>query len=253
MDDIIIAAASTTTALTGVSTRRSESIAQLVGALAKARAAFGPVLFNREGKINPKDTSKQGFSYPYANLASINDATVAALSANGLVIFSDVIAQTEALIKVCTELHHESGEWRAVVVALPYYSNDSKNVGGALTYGRRFGQQLLLNIYAEEDNDDALPAGQTGAAQPAPVVQQPRAKDAAPETPKAKDAAPAQPDAAPTQTQAGPLAPEGMRRVVRAKLETAAKTDEAMLEKFGFSLDCMPAARVNDVIAWIGA
>jgi phage recombination protein Bet len=52
-------------------------------------------------------------------------------------------------------------------------------------------------------------------------------------------------------TYEGPLATDGMKKVIKAKLEGAALSETDMKAKFQFGIDDMPASAANDVLDWI--
>lgn len=97
-----------------------------------------------------------------------------------------------------------------------------------------------------EDLPDELKGsveGNDGTQQQKTEVRQPKPKSetrSAP--PPVEGAGEALPDDAP--------ATESMRKIVAAKMEAAALSGIDMKVKFGFDLAGLPAARVNDVIAW---
>lgn len=107
-----------------------------------------------------------------------------------------------------------------------------------------------LEDLPEELRDSHLDTGNGEGAQQKPEVRQPKAKS------EARTAAEARPSSPPPAEGAGEALPadapatEGMRKIVAAKMEFAALSDLDMKTKFGFDLASMPAARVNDVIAW---
>ena len=53
----------------------SDSIHALYAALAKAQGQFKPIPKNRRGVINPKDPSKRGYEFRYADLQATIDCT----------------------------------------------------------------------------------------------------------------------------------------------------------------------------------
>lgn len=132
--------------------RRSENVNELVAALAKARPHFGKIVKSHTAKYQ---TKRGVMTYNFASLDDILEATVKPLAENGLVVFSDVLSiDDNGRINVTAEIHHNSGQWKSVsAYATALDPNDSRSIGAATTYGRRYAQQLLLNIFAEEDVD----------------------------------------------------------------------------------------------------
>jgi hypothetical protein len=95
--------------------------------------------------VNPAFKSK------YADLASIRNATIPALSRNGLSLFQMTRLNGEGMSLV-TRLAHSSGQWLESTYPLPI--NDRPHImGSALTYARRYSWAALVGIAAEEDED----------------------------------------------------------------------------------------------------
>jgi hypothetical protein len=134
----------------------SEQINELATALAKAQAEMGNAAFNR---VNPAFKSK------YADLASIRDATMPALTKHGLSLFQVTeLNATEMLL--ITRLAHTSGQWLQSVY--PITVNERPHImGSALTYARRYSWAAICGVAAEEDDD--ANAAQEGAKNGQPV------------------------------------------------------------------------------------
>jgi hypothetical protein len=124
--------------------QRSEQIGTLAGAFAKARAEFKPV---RKESVNPFFKSK------YADLSVIIEATYDALSKNGLAVMQFPGEVNGGHVKVLTMLCHASGEWVSEETTMPVAKADAQGIGSALTYGRRYALQSILNVAAEADDD----------------------------------------------------------------------------------------------------
>lgn len=124
--------------------QKSESIAALAEALAKARGEFSEV---KKSSSNPFYKSK------YADLSVIIDATYKSLSKNGLAVMQFPGEVNGGAVTILTMLLHASGEWVSEETTMPVSKNDAQGIGSALTYGRRYALQSLLNVAAEEDDD----------------------------------------------------------------------------------------------------
>jgi hypothetical protein len=144
--------------------QRSDSIRELVAALAKARQNFKPIHKEME---NPQYRSK------YADLSAIIEATQQSLNANGLVVIQGVDCTVEASTTIIeTMLAHTSGEWISETLHLPATMRDrfdAQSVGSSQTYGRRYAMQAILGVAAEID-DDATAAVGNGSAKAAAEV-----------------------------------------------------------------------------------
>jgi hypothetical protein len=135
--------------------RRSESIGQLVGALAKAQGQM-------EGA--KKDAANPFFKSKYADLASVWDAIREPLSANALAVIQ-FPRSTEEGVEIETLLAHESGEWVAETLTLPVGKYDPQGIGSAITYAKRYSLQAMAGIPSEDDDGNAaVKAAQHSAA-----------------------------------------------------------------------------------------
>jgi len=129
----------------------SEQIDQIATALAGAQAKMSNATFNKK---NPH------FGNRYADLAAIRDATVPALSANGLAI-TQFTSVGDAYMLLHTRLAHKSGQWIESIYPLPVILDKPQAMGSALTYAKRYSWASLCGVSAEEDDD-------ANAAQDAP-------------------------------------------------------------------------------------
>lgn len=112
----------------------------LAAALAKAQASFATVKKDKTVKAG-------SYSYKYAPLDSIIEATRQPLADNGLVVVQ--LIDDDDLV---TMLIHESGAQLAGRASLPT-SAGIQELGSAITYLRRYALQALLGIAAEDDDD----------------------------------------------------------------------------------------------------
>src|ERR1035437_7894473 len=131
---------------------KSESISNLVKALALAKKAFKPVL-----KLNENPGFKRNnVASKYADLTTAINAPEDALLANGLVI-SQFPVNDGSQVGAMTLLIHESGELLGNAFTLPLGKQDAQTGVAAVTYARRTGYLAVLGITAEDDD------GQTAA------------------------------------------------------------------------------------------
>jgi len=133
---------------------RSESIAALAAALAKAQGTI-------QGAI--KDTANPFFKSKYADLASVKDAVQIPLSTNGL-SYVQVVHNPEHGVGVETVLMHSSGEWLSGgVVFVPVVKADAQGYGSALTYARRYSLSAITGVAPEDDDGNAAAAAAAAA------------------------------------------------------------------------------------------
>lgn len=129
--------------------RRSESIAKLIEALAKAQLEFDTIR---------KET--KAYNYKYADLAAVINATQPQLAKHGLVVTQEPFTDAGMNAGVVSTLCHSSGEWMQHTLLLPVTKRDAQGIGSAITYARRYSYQAIVGVAAELD-DDAKAAIQT--------------------------------------------------------------------------------------------
>lgn len=127
---------------------RSQSIAELAKALAKAQGQVKPAL---------KDGDNPFFKTKYADFSSVLDACDEALVQNGLAIVQAPVVTPEGA-GVETLLMHTSGEWLSETLVLPVNKKDAQGVGSCITYARRYALEGFLRIKREEDDGNAAAA-----------------------------------------------------------------------------------------------
>ena len=123
---------------------KSNKIDKLAGALAKAQSEMGGV---KKGSVNP---------FYKSNYADINDClevALPALSKYGLAITQGNEFNNTDGYYITTTLIHESGQWIKSKVRIPLGGKkDAQAIGGACTYGRRYGLAAMVGL-AQVDDD----------------------------------------------------------------------------------------------------
>lgn len=140
--------------------RQEAPTVTLYGALARAAAEFQP-LSGQGRSVTITTRDGRSYSYDYAPLAALIDATRPALSKYGLAVIQSptVIGDEEPAVDVLTVLAHESGEQLERRLSLPIPVDeqgryDARGIAGIMTYARRYAYASLLNLaYAREDDD----------------------------------------------------------------------------------------------------
>jgi hypothetical protein len=129
---------------------RSEQIADLVTALAKAQAEF---------TFASKDSNNPAFGSKYADLAANIIAVRPALSKHGIALMqfdaSDVERQTASV----TTALHLGEQWISITVEAPAIGNKGFNVqslGACWTYLRRYTLQALCGLASDDDDGNSL-------------------------------------------------------------------------------------------------
>ena len=155
--------------------QKSESIAALAGALAKAQA---------EIQGAKKDSENPFFKSRYADLSSVWDACRASLTKNGIAVIQtprSEITETHTVISVNTLLAHSSGEWVSEELSAVPVKDDPQGIGSCVTYLRRYALSAFTGVAPEDDdgnaashrNGDSKPtrARATAKAQPASAMR----------------------------------------------------------------------------------
>lgn len=127
----------------------------LYAALAKAQAAFQPIVKNREVQITMKSGGK--FKFRYADIDEITAKTRPALAANGLSILQPIQSDpATGATWIDTMLTHSDGgviTSRVDIKPAASYS-DPKEFGATVTYVRRYAVTALLGVAADDDLDE---------------------------------------------------------------------------------------------------
>lgn len=137
--------------------RTSEAIDLLCDAFVKAQAKFGAAI---KASQNPAFRSK------YADLASVIDATLEHLNAEGIGVMQHpslefhgaAEAGREAFVMVTTRLQHKSGQWMESDVTIPAVMRDrfdAQSVGSAITYACRYALRSITTVPQEDDDANA--------------------------------------------------------------------------------------------------
>lgn len=131
----------------------------IYAALASAQMQMGKAV---------KDSTNLGFKSKYADLASVMEACMGALNANGIAVYQPTV-DDEGGRYVKTIFAHISGETLECRVPLIVQKNDMQGYGSAVTYARRYGLMGMAGIAPEDDDGNA-------AAKAAPVAEERSAK-----------------------------------------------------------------------------
>lgn len=130
--------------------KQSDSIVNLAKALAAVQGKVAPI---------GKDATNPHFRNKYASLDAIMESVRPLLAANGLSIVQGggaPISNVDGIVTgvaVETMLLHTSGEYVSSTITLPLDKGTAQAVGGAITYGRRYGVSALLALTTDEDDD----------------------------------------------------------------------------------------------------
>lgn len=123
-------------------------------ALAKAQSEMGKAT---------KDAKNPHFNSKYADLASVMNACLAALTSNGIAVTHGMEFGELHRSLVTTFTHGASGTSVAIPIPLLLGKQDMQGLGSAMTYARRYGVMALAGIAPEDDDGNAAVAATPNA------------------------------------------------------------------------------------------
>jgi hypothetical protein len=115
-------------------------------ALASAQGAMGKAL---------KSSDNPHFKSKYADLASVIDACMPALTAHGIAVIQPTGENEFGRYVRTILIHGDSGETLECVVPLIIGKNDMQGYGSAVTYARRYGLLSMSGIAPADDDGNA--------------------------------------------------------------------------------------------------
>lgn len=132
----------------------SDTNTKIAPALAKAWAELENPKHNKSVKVQTKNGGS--YTFDYTDLGGILDEAKRVFKDNGITIiqnaYSDV-AEGKLMISVETMFLHSSGEWvRSQPLKMPS-SNNMQDMGGQVTYMKRYSLSAMLGIATESDDD----------------------------------------------------------------------------------------------------
>lgn len=131
----------------------SEPTPALAAALAKVQAKLPKLERDRTVDVQKKDGGT--YSYSYATLANLSEAVLPLLAEHGLSFLCMPGAGSDGKMSVRYSLMHESGE--ALTGEFPISGEGGiQNVGGRITYARRYCLAAVVGIAADEEDESQL-------------------------------------------------------------------------------------------------
>ena len=125
---------------------RSDQIAQLAAAMAKAQPAIAPAI---------KDAANPFFKSKYADLGEVWRVIQAAFAPHGLSVLQVPETAEDGSVTLTTMVLHESGEWIAGTMPVRVVKDDPQGVGSGITYARRYALSAMCGVVAEDDDGEA--------------------------------------------------------------------------------------------------
>lgn len=127
--------------------RQSATLGKLAAALAKFQGSMSHV-------TKDKTVKTRSYSYSYADLASVIDASREPLAANEIAVVQSP-STDGAKVTITTLLLHSSGEWVSGSLTLTVADGSAQVVGSALSYARRYALLAMLGIATEDDDGES--------------------------------------------------------------------------------------------------
>lgn len=131
-------------------------------ALSAAQAQMGRAL---------KDSKNPHFKSTYADLASVMDACIPALTANGIAVIQPTGEDEMGRFVKTILVHGESGESAECRVPLIVAKNDMQGFGSAVTYARRYGLMSMAGVAPDDDDGNAAAKSPPKEEKPAGASQ----------------------------------------------------------------------------------
>jgi hypothetical protein len=150
-----------------MSIRTSEQINEISESFAKAQAKFTAAI---------KASQNPAFRSRYADLASVIEATIEHLNAEGIGVMQHPTLTWQsdvAFVMVTTRFQHKSGQWWESDVTVPAVMRDrfdAQSVGSGITYACRYALRSICTV--PQEDDDANAATGTGTHDAAVAVGQ---------------------------------------------------------------------------------
>ena len=138
--------------LTPSPVRRSETIAKLATALAKAQGELRNVTRDQTAKVETRTGGT--YQYTYTELSTVIDSVRAVMASNGLAYFQAPGADGQD-VTVTTILAHQTGEYLESSLTLRAKDALPQSVGSAITYARRYALLAAVGLAPEDDDGQA--------------------------------------------------------------------------------------------------
>jgi ERF superfamily len=132
---------------------------ELAVALAKLQTQLPHIAKDETGKVEgvTKNGKPFSYNYQYANLASISEKVLPLLGALGL-SFTCQPTMHDGQFVLDYQLRHEGGE--AIEGYYPLGNGTPQQMGGWITYARRYCLCAVTGVAPDDDDDDAAAAEQ---------------------------------------------------------------------------------------------
>lgn len=131
-------------------------------AMAKAMAEIPSF---EKGKKVEKFKGGTGNQFTYASFESINKKVKPIIAKHGLFINFLTDFQSDNHVMITAKITHKSGHSQETSMRFPFDPSGSKNTiqatGSAISYGKRYTMNALLNITTHDEDDDGFSTSKT--------------------------------------------------------------------------------------------
>tara|TARA_R110002110_G_scaffold37601_1_gene124004 strand:+ start:1786 stop:2601 length:816 start_codon:yes stop_codon:yes gene_type:complete len=133
-------------------------------ALAAAQSELKNPEKTKDGKVSgvSKTGARYEYTYKYADIGDVLEASLPVLSAHGLSVTQPTIIRENAIVLATRLTHGESGTSLESEYPVCAINVNHQSMGAAMTYARRYALTSLLGIAAVDDTDGegAAPSGE---------------------------------------------------------------------------------------------
>ncbi|RDW17606.1 hypothetical protein CWR48_13900 [Oceanobacillus arenosus] len=134
--------------------KTSESITKISAALAKAWGDINNPKHNKNVKVKTKNGGQ--YTFDYTDLGGIFDEVKPAFKENGITIIQGAYTEDvngKTILYVDTMFLHSSGEWIKSNPLKMTASQSIQDMGGQITYLKRYSLSAMLGVATEKDDD----------------------------------------------------------------------------------------------------
>jgi hypothetical protein len=116
-------------------------------------------------KVPSVERKTKGQTKKYATFESINKIVKPIISQHGLYISFITEFQSDNFLMVTAKITHKAGHSQETSMRFPFDPSGNKNaiqaVGSAISYGKRYTMNALLNITTHDEDDDGFSTSKT--------------------------------------------------------------------------------------------
>jgi len=131
----------------------------------QAELEFNQAMAQAMAEIPSFEKSKKGHNFKYATFESINKQVKPIIAKKGLFITFMTDFQSDNHVMITAKITHKSGHFQETSMRFPFDPSGSKNTiqatGSAISYGKRYTMNALLNITTHEEDDDGFSTSKT--------------------------------------------------------------------------------------------